>query len=100
MACKKMTQRRGQLGGVLDIAGSDRRPNIIHQHLADSFRSMLLMQQILPQYRRGNFRHMFMLGDRGDLRLCQSAQADTVFKRDHLKTIGDLAGDALRQIKP
>jgi len=85
---------------MFDIAGTNSRPDIIHEHLANALGPMLLMQQILAKNRGGNFRHMFVLGDGGDLRFRQSAQADTIFKGNHSKMIPLPLGGALRQINP
>jgi len=84
---------------MLDIAGSHSRPDIFHEHLANAFRTVLLMQEILAQDRGGNLWHMFVLGDGGDLRLCQAAQTNTVFKGNHSRRLVGIRGLALRQIK-
>ena len=78
-----MAQSRGQLRRMLDIAGANSRFDIIHQHLANTFRTVLLVQQILAQDRSSNLRHMFVLGNGGDLRFRQSAQTNAVVKGNH-----------------
>ena len=57
--------------------------NIIDNHVPDFFAAMLLRQETLGECCRINFREAFVLGNGEHLLLSQSAERNTIFKRDH-----------------
>ena len=55
------------------VFAQKRHANVIHYHLLNIPLSVLLAQQILTQYRSGNFGDMFMLRDSRDFVLGEAA---------------------------
>jgi len=79
----KMVQGRNKPGRMHCVFAQKRRANVVHYHLLNIPLPVLLAQQILTQYRGGNFRDMFMLRDSRDFILGKATQCNTIFKRDH-----------------
>ena len=58
-------------------------PNIVDNHVPDFFAAMLLRQEILGECCRIDFGEVFMLGNGEHFLLSQTAERNTIFKRDH-----------------
>ena len=58
-------------------------PNIIDNHVADFFGSMLSGEKVARQRRCRHFRYVLVLGDGEHLLLGQATKLDTIFHRDH-----------------
>ena len=58
-------------------------PNIIDNHVADFFGSMLSGEKVARQRRCRHFRYVLVLGDGEHLFLGQAAKRDAIFQRDH-----------------
>jgi len=75
-----MAQSRRQIGRMLDISSTHCGSNIVHKHLADALRTVLLVEQILPKDSARYLRHVFMFSNGSDFRFRQSAQSNAIFK--------------------
>jgi len=58
-------------------------PNIVDNHIPDFFAAMLLRQETLGECCRIDFREVFVLGNGEHFLLSQTAERNTIFKRDH-----------------
>ncbi len=76
---QQMLQGREKLGGMGCVSGQQRGADVVYNHLANPFRAMVLVQQILAQRRGRDFWHMFMLGNGRDFQGSQAAKRDAVF---------------------
>ena len=83
MALKEMVENMKQGQNMLLVAVSLGLPKIIDNHVPDFFAAMLLRQETLGECCRINFREAFVLGNGEHLLLSQSAERNTIFKRDH-----------------
>ena len=57
--------------------------NIIDNHVPDFFAAMLLRQETLGECCRIDFGEVFVLGNGEHFLLSQTAERNTIFKRDH-----------------
>jgi len=84
MCGKKVPQRGQQFASMRCVPRFKCSPHVIDDHFPYPVRTMLLMQQVLTEYRGSNLWEMLMLRDSGDLGFTQPAKCDAIFKRDHI----------------
>jgi hypothetical protein len=84
-----MVQDMEQSQDVLLVSATLRHLNILDNHIPNDGAATFAGQQVLSKCCCGDLGQMFVLGNGKHLLLCQAAQADTIFQRDH-----DLCGGA------
>src|SRR5215210_3517401 len=66
-----------------NIVSSNSGADVINQHVADLFGSMLAVQQGSTKHSGKGFGYVLMFGNRGNLVWRQVTEADQVLERDH-----------------
>jgi hypothetical protein len=78
MRFQKVMQHVQECQNVRLVAAPLRRPDVVHDHVADSFGAVLVLQEILGERGSSDFRQVLVLGDGEDLVLGQAAERDAI----------------------
>jgi hypothetical protein len=84
MGFQKVMQHVQECPNVRLVTVPLRRTDVVHDHVADSFGAVLVLQEILSERGSGDFRQVLVLGDGEDLVLNQAAERDAIFQADHV----------------
>jgi hypothetical protein len=87
---QEMVQDMQQGQHMLLVAAELGLPNILDNHVTDSFAAMVAGQKVLSERCRSDFGEVFVLCDGEHLLFRQAAEPNAVFKRDHVRPGGTI----------
>jgi hypothetical protein len=82
---EKMVQDVQQSQHMLPVAPDLGLPNIVDNHVSNSFASVVLRQEVLSERRRCYFGKVFMFSNGKHFLIGQAAESDAIFQRNHVR---------------